>query len=170
VKEGSMNPILEELGRQHRDAERILVELSAAVGRLRSEGPCGAGVLAALIRCRTLIQDEVDAHFREEEQALFPVLGRRIGSEDGPIAVLMEEHSAFRRFQLDYERALAALEAGASGERWKLLAGAAYAIEGVLPPHIEKEEQVLFPMAEAVLGEGEWEEVRALCRCAPPAR
>jgi regulator of cell morphogenesis and NO signaling len=126
--------------------------------------------MTALVRCRTLIQDEVEAHFREEEQALFPVLGRRIGTEDGPIAVLMEEHAAFRSFQLDYERALAALEAGGSRESRELLAGAAGAIDGLLPPHIEKEEQVLFPMAEAVLGEGEWDEVRALCRCAPPAR
>jgi iron-sulfur cluster repair protein YtfE (RIC family) len=165
-----MNPILEELGRQHRDAEHLLLDLSAAVSRLRTEGPGGSGVLAALARCRTLIQDEVDAHFRDEEQALFPVLGRRIGTEAGPIAVLMEEHSAFRRFQLDYERALAALEAGGSGEWRQLLAGAAYAIDGLLPPHIEKEEQVLFPMAEAVLEEGEWDEVKALCHCAPPAR
>lgn len=164
-----MNPILEDLERQHRAAEHLLADLSAAVRRLRSEGSGGPGVLADLARCRTLIQNEIDAHFREEEQALFPVLGRRIGTEDGPIAVLMEEHSVFRRLQLDYERALGALEAGESGEWPERLAGAADAIHGLLPPHIEKEEQVLFPMAEAVLEDGEWDEVRALCRCAPAA-
>jgi hemerythrin-like domain-containing protein len=165
-----MNSILEELGRQHREAEHLLVELSAAVSRLRSEGPGGPGVLAALVRCRTLIQDEVEAHFREEEQALFPVLGRRIGTDDGPIAVLMEEHSAFRSLQLDYERALAALEAGGSGQWPELLVGAADAIDGLLPHHIEKEEQVLFPMAEAVLEASDWDELKALSHCAPPAR
>jgi hemerythrin-like domain-containing protein len=164
-----VNPILEELGRQHRDAEHLLVDMSAAVSRLRSEGPGGPGVLADLGRCRTLIQDEVDAHFNEEERALFPVLGRRIGTADGPIAILMEEHRAFRGLQLEYERALAALEAGESGEWQERLAGAAGAIEGLLPPHIEKEEEVLFPMAEAVLGDGEWDEVRALCHCPPAA-
>jgi hemerythrin-like domain-containing protein len=140
-----VNSILEELGRQHRDAEHVLADLAAAVGRLRSEGPEGPGVLADLVRCRTLIQHEVDAHFREEERALFPVLGRRIGTEDGPIAVLMEEHGAFGRLQLEYERALAALEAGESGDWPERLASAAGAIDGLLPPHIEKEEEVLFP-------------------------
>lgn len=164
-----MNPILVELCRQHRDAECLLADLAAAVSRLRSEGPRESGVLADLARCRTLIQDEVDAHFREEEQALFPVLGRRIGTEDGPIAVLMEEHGAFRRLQLEYERALAALEAGEFGEWQERLTGAADAIEGLLPAHIEKEDEVLFPLAEAVLEESEWDDVRALCRCAPAA-
>lgn len=157
-----MNPILEELVRQHRDAEQMLVELSAAVTRLRSAGAGEPGVLTDLARCRSLIQGEVDAHFREEEQALFPVLGRRIGTEDGPIAVLMEEHCAFRRHQLEYERALAALEAGEDGEWRERLASAADAIDSLLPVHIEKEDQVLFPMAQAVLEEGEWDEVRAL--------
>jgi regulator of cell morphogenesis and NO signaling len=164
-----VNPILEELRRQHRDAEHLLVDLSAAVSRLRSEGPGEPGVLTDLVRCRTSIQVEFDAHFRDEEQALFPVLGRRVGTEDGPIAFLMEEHRAFRGLQLEYERALAASDAGDSGEWQERLAGAADAIADLLAPHIEKEEQVLFPMAEAVLGEGEWDEVRALCRCAPAA-
>jgi hemerythrin-like domain-containing protein len=32
----------------------------------------------------------------------------------------------------------------------------------LIPPHIEKEENVRFPMAESMLGEGEWVEVRRL--------
>jgi regulator of cell morphogenesis and NO signaling len=167
LRRNPMNPILEELSRQHRDAEHMLAELSAAVTRLRSQGAGGPGVLTDLVHCRSMIQGEVDTHFREEEQALFPILGRRIGTEDGPIAVLMEEHCAFRRLQLEYERALAGLEAGREGDWQERLVGAADAMGSLLPPHIEKEDQVLFPMAEAVLEEGEWDEVRALCHCAP---
>ena len=162
-----MNQMLEELSRQHRDAEQLLEELSAAVARLRSEGAGGPGVLAELGRCRRLLQGEVDAHFREEEQALFPILGRRIGTEEGPIAVLMEEHFAFRRHQLEYEQALAALEAGRDGPWREHLVAAARAIGSLLPPHIQKEDEVLFPMAEAVLDEGEWDEVRTLWHGAP---
>ena len=164
-----MNPILEELGRQHRDAEQMLVDLSAAVTRLRSEGPGGPGVLTDLVRYRSLIQGEIDAHFREEEQALFPILGRRTGTEEGPIAALMEEHCTFRRLQLEYEQALAALQAGKGGEWQERLVGAAHAIGSLLPPHIDKEDQVLFPMADAVLEESEWDEVRVLCRRARAA-
>gem|GEM_PF-2544735 len=32
----------------------------------------------------------------------------------------------------------------------------------LIPPHIYKEENMLFPMAESMLGEGEWVEVRRL--------
>jgi hemerythrin-like domain-containing protein len=32
----------------------------------------------------------------------------------------------------------------------------------LIPPHIYKEENMLFPMAEAMLGEREWVEVRRL--------
>ena len=164
-----MNPVLEELSRQHRDAERMLVDLSAAVTRLRLEGAGEPGVLADLARCRSLIRSEIDAHFRDEEQALFPILGRRIGTEEGPIAVLMEEHRAFRRHQLEYEEALAAFEAVGDGPWRDGLAGAAQAIGSLLPPHIEKEDQVLFPMAEALLEESEWDEVNALRRRRPAA-
>jgi hemerythrin-like domain-containing protein len=31
-----------------------------------------------------------------------------------------------------------------------------------MPPHIEKEESALFPMAEQMMGKEEWGEVRAL--------
>jgi len=42
------------------------------------------------------------------------------------------------------------------------LSEAGDAIGRLMPPHIEKEESVLFPMAEQMLGKEEWGEVRAL--------
>jgi iron-sulfur cluster repair protein YtfE (RIC family) len=157
-----MEPILEELFRQHRDAEAMLVKLAAGVGRVRREGAGGPAVLGELAELRGDIQGEVLSHFREEELALFPVLGRHLDSSSGPIAAMMEEHALFRQLELQFEEALAALESGHREDWEHRLCDAGDAIGRLLPPHIEKEESVLFPMAESMLEEGEWAEVRRL--------
>jgi iron-sulfur cluster repair protein YtfE (RIC family) len=157
-----MESILAELFRQHRDAEGMLAKLAAGVGRVRREGVQGAGVLDDLRDLRREIQGEVLSHFREEEQALFPVLGRHIDSASGPIAMLMEEHAIFRQLELQFEEAVAALEAGLKDGWEKKVCDAGASIARMLPEHIEKEESVLFPMAEGMLGEEEWGEVRRL--------
>ncbi len=157
-----MEPILEELFRQQSGAEAMLVKLAAGVGRVRREGAGGPGVLGELGEVRKDIQGEVRSHFREEELALFPVLGRHIDSSSGPIAAMMEEHAQFRQLELQFEEALASLESGHRDEWAQKLCDAGDAIGRLLPPHIEKEESVLFPMAESMLEEDEWAEVRHL--------
>jgi regulator of cell morphogenesis and NO signaling len=159
-----MESIMEELLRQHRDAEAMLVKLSAGVKRVQREGVEGAGVLDDLRVLRRAIQGEVLSHFREEEQALFPVLGRHIDSASGPIAMLMEEHAIFRQLELQFEEAVAALEAGFRDGWEERVCDAAASIARLLPAHIEKEESVLFPMAEDVLSADEWDQVRRLWR------
>jgi regulator of cell morphogenesis and NO signaling len=159
-----MESIMEELFRQHRDAEGMLVKLAAGVKRVEREGVKGAGVLDDLGDLRRAIQGEVLSHFREEEQALFPVLGRHIDSASGPIAMLMEEHAIFRQLELQFEEAVAALEAGFRDGWEEKLCDAARSIARLLPAHIDKEESVLFPMAEDVLSADEWDQVRRLWR------
>jgi hemerythrin-like domain-containing protein len=159
---GQKESILEELFRQHREAEGMLTKLAAGLGRVRREGAGGPGVLGDLADLRREIQGEVLSHFREEEQALFPVLGRHLDSSAGPIASLMEDHARFRQLELQFEEAVAALEAGLRDD-WEIkLAEAGEAIGRLLPGHIEKEDEVLFPMAEQMLDEAEWAEVGRL--------
>jgi len=157
-----MESILEELFRQHRDAEGMLVKLAAGVKRVEREGAKAAGVVDDLRDLRRAIQGEVMSHFREEEQALFPVLGMHIDSASGPIAMLMEEHAIFRQLELQLEEAVAALEAGFRDGWEEKFCDAAYSIARLLPAHIDKEESVLFPMAEGVLSADEWDDVRRL--------
>jgi regulator of cell morphogenesis and NO signaling len=157
-----VNSTLEELMNQHREAERMLDRLATATRMLSQQGPADRAALAELAACRGEIQHEIDSHFRHEEQGLFPVLGRKVGTDDGPIAALMEEHCTFRRLQLEYEAGLAGLEADAGQEWADRLLLAARDIGSLLPGHIQKEDEVLFPMAESMLEEDEWNEVRNL--------
>ena len=159
-----MHAILEGLLRQHRDAEAMLTELRAVTGRIRSGATKQPDVMAALSSLRHEIQGEVLSHFREEELALFPVLGRHVDTSSGPIVILMEEHAQFRQLELEFEEALAAIESGYQDGWEDRLCDAADAIERLLPPHIEKEDEVLFPMAESMLDEAEWSEVERLWR------
>jgi hemerythrin-like domain-containing protein len=64
--------------------------------------------------------------------------------------------------ELEFEEALAALESRYQDGWEEKLCQAGDAIGRLMPPHIEKEESVLFPMAEQMLGNDEWTEVRAL--------
>ena len=156
-----MNTMLGGLFDQHRGAEQMLERLAAATQRLRREG-AQADVLKEFQGCREVLEGEVGSHFREEEQALFPVLGRHLGLEDGPIAAMMEEHARLRQLQLVYEGSLAALEYQHPGDWAESLQRAAEGILNLLPLHIAKEDEVLFPMAESMLGEAEWDECRTL--------
>jgi hemerythrin-like domain-containing protein len=159
-----VHPILEGLFRQHRDAEVMLADLSAVGRRVKSGATRQLDVMTELLRLRREIQGEVLSHFREEELALFPVLGRHVDASSGPIAVLMEEHAQFRQLELEFEEALAAIESGYE-DRWPdKLCDAADAIGRLLPPHIEKEDGVLFPMADSMLDDSEWSEVERLWR------
>jgi len=92
------------------------------------------------------------------------VLGRHIASASGPIAMMMEEHAIFRQLELQFEEAVAALEAGFRDGWEEKVCDAAGSIAHLLPAHIEKEESVLFPMAEDVLSADEWDDVRRLWR------
>ena len=159
-----MHPILEGLFRQHRDAEAMLADLETAAGRVKAGGAAHPDVLAELARLRHEIHGEVLSHFREEELALFVVLGRHIDAAGGPIAMLMEEHAQFRQLELEFEEALAAIELDFHDGWPDRLCEAAEAIGRLLPPHIEKEDTVIFPMAESMLDESEWSQVERLWR------
>jgi hemerythrin-like domain-containing protein len=83
-------------------------------------------------------------HHAKEERALFPALAQAgvPAGEGGPIGVMLEEHVEGRGL-------IAAMEAPHPGAR----AIAAQAYVGLLRAHIEKENGVLFPLADAVLDE-----------------
>lgn len=82
-------------------------------------------------------------HHAKEETALFPAMVKAgVPSEAGPIAVMLEEHEEGRRL-------VATIEASAGGSR----VAASHAYVGLLRAHIDKENGIVFPLAESVLDE-----------------
>ena len=80
-------------------------------------------------------------HHGKEERCLFPALAKAgVPEAGGPVAVMLEEHDRGRAL-------LRAMESGAAADR----ARAAREYVGLLREHIDKENGVLFPLADAVL-------------------
>ncbi|MDW7967697.1 MAG: hemerythrin domain-containing protein, partial [Thermoanaerobaculum sp.] len=93
-------------------------------------------------------------HHGKEEDLLFPALEScGFSREVGPLAVMLVEHQRGRALVRQAAQALEAAAGGdrqAAGEVARALADWAQLIE----QHIAKENRVLFPMAQEVLGEG----------------
>ncbi len=85
-------------------------------------------------------------HHGKEEGHLFPALvGKGVADEGGPVGAMLAEHRLGREYIAAMKEALAA------GDAEKLrAAGEGYG--GLLQAHIGKENNVLFPMADRLLG------------------
>ncbi len=93
--------------------------------------------------------DEFDhgLHHQKEEQLLFPALERvGLSPDQGPTAVLRDEHRRIRFWRLRLEQTLVARD------RTRLAATAASYVD-VLRSHVMKENQILFPLCRRLLDE-----------------
>lgn len=90
-------------------------------------------------------------HHAKEEKNLFPMLEKKgMAHDSGPIAVMLAEHAEGRRRLSGIAEALDAAERDDRDAMMKVAENlAAYVI--LLSNHIDKENNVLFPMAEKLL-------------------
>lgn len=126
---------------------RALLSLEAAAERLVVGGALPGGLWTEMIDWLRAFADH--NHHAKEEKALFPAMVKAgVPAEGGPIAVMLEEHAEGRAL-------LAAMRTGASVDQ----VAAAQRYIRLLRDHIDKENGLLFPLAEAVLDEREEAEV-----------
>jgi hemerythrin-like domain-containing protein len=152
-----MSSTIDLLGQQHQE---VLARLAAVDAGLLTRGAFDLAPFASFLA------GEVRAHFALEEEALFPIMARHLGTGQGPLAVMDAEHVAFRALLQALQDTLAAGDV--PGQR----AAAAETIH-LLRGHIHKEDHVLFPMATHMLSAEEQQEVdrraAALTRAAATA-
>jgi hemerythrin-like domain-containing protein len=114
-------------------------------------GPLGNGDAGALARAGEVVdflRNFVDrCHHAKEERHLFPALTATAGAA-APIAVLLSEHQEGRRLVAEISSALEKGQLGDAAEGLR-----AYGV--LLRAHIDKEEGVLFPLADRALGPDE---------------
>ncbi len=151
-----MDPI-ERLMSEHRIIEKLLGALSGYCDALDGGAEAKREDLASFVRC---IREFADAyHHGKEEDILFRTLVERgMPVEGGPIAVMLSEHDEGR----GYVAAMAAaLEGGGpfSADERRQVAAAARAYVGLLGNHIQKEDNILYPMARDFLDAGAWTEL-----------
>jgi hemerythrin-like domain-containing protein len=102
-------------------------------------------------------------HFDKEEQALFPEFDNFMPRGVGPLAVMMEEHQVLRNTNEILQRAVAAYLGSASNPETTrtIIESGSHFIE-FLRSHINKEDHILFSMAEMHLNQNQNQKVLKL--------
>ncbi len=145
------------LRHEHEAILKMLEVTEQVANRLERGEAVRQEVLANLQEFFRLFADQ--CHHGKEEDLLFPLLEQKgIPRTGGPIGVLLHEHEEGRSLIRQMGDAAGATESGlaGAGSRW---AGAARGYVGLLRGHIEKENNVLFMMAERLLTPGEQEQL-----------
>ena len=128
------SPATAGLRDEHEVILQALAVLERVADRLASGRPVNDSTLTDLVQFLQTFADR--CHHGKEEDQLFPAM--RAKGAGGPLALFLEEHEEGRR----YLRTLAS--SAPSAER----AAAARRYVGMLQDHIERENEVLFPMAD----------------------
>lgn len=152
-----MERATEALKHDHRVIERVLGVLERALFKMEQGGAADRELFGKAIE---FFRGFADAcHHQKEEQILFPRLAERgIPVEGGPIGVMHEEHEEGRRYLRGLAEGVAALDRDPEQAR-QLILGNGKGYAGLLRAHIQKEDYVLFPLADGVLTTGEQREL-----------
>jgi hemerythrin-like domain-containing protein len=143
-----MGAAIEILMGEHRVIERVIDALVAFTDEVQR----GSGDRAELARFVRFIRGFADGwHHGKEEDILFRAMGRAgFPAQGGPVAVMLAEHDMGRAHVRSLDRL--AGQAGAwTGEERARVAEEALGYASLLRAHIRKEDEILYPMAEARL-------------------
>jgi iron-sulfur cluster repair protein YtfE (RIC family) len=166
-----MNAI-EHLLAEHREIMAEMAPLRAVVADLAARGEAALPeALPVLNRVGRLMETRLAAHARKEDDGLFPALEAIFGAQGGPTVVMRREHQDIHaqgellrqtlhelnevehpRIEAGGERLRALARAGGSAEACQ---ATAEEILRLVDLHFQKEEQILFPMAEQLLDEAQ---------------
>ena len=145
----------EILSDEHRVIERVL----GAVEKL-AKGPVAA--LEPWKKALDFIRNFADqCHHFKEEKVLFPAMeAHGIPNQDGPIGMMLTEHEEGRAHVRAMLAALELIEAGNEAAKASLL-NSAQGYCRLLREHIQKEDEILFPMADEAISADEQKKLAA---------
>jgi hemerythrin-like domain-containing protein len=148
---------IDELHHEHEAIGRVLTLLERQLECHQRNGGLNANVLRGSLEFLRGFADR--CHHGKEEAALFPALATKNPVlESGPVKVLTSEHDAGRHLLRELEEAIPGVDAGQPAAEAK----ASRAIElytRMLRKHIEKEEGIVFVLAQSLLTEAEAEDL-----------
>jgi hemerythrin-like domain-containing protein len=142
---------------EHRLIERVLDALEIASSRLSRNEPVRPEFFLEAVEFFAGYAD--GCHHHKEEEVLFGAMGGPDGPEaGGAVAMLLDEHQEGRRLIHDLRDGAKRLAAGDDSARRDITTSARRYIT-LLEDHIEKEDEMLFPLAEELLSSTEQDEV-----------
>lgn len=137
------------LSSEHRVIERVIATLETASARLESGQ---ATRPEFFIDAADFIKGFADGcHHAKEEGVLFKaMIANGLPAQGGPVNVMLMEHEQGRAFTRGMRAAAERMRAGDAGAAGEVIDNArGYA--QLLRQHIQKEDRVLFPMADQVI-------------------
>ena len=137
-----MQTVTERLTGEHRSCDDLFAAAEA--------GAADGNLDAARSGLESFVTD-MEHHFQREEQVLFPAFEARTGQSQGPTMVMRGEHEQMRQLFRELRQSLAREDS----ERFL---GLSETLLMLMQQHNAKEEQMLYPMSDQVLG-GEVEEL-----------
>lgn len=141
------------LGEEHRRVWPLLDDL-ASIAESLSPGTADEASIRRYAEAVQKIKDELDIHLLREERILFPSLEAFLPRDSGPLAVMLAEHEDLRTDEAKMKELLASGSGASAGLREVALRFVA-----VLKAHIQKEDNILFPMAEMHLNPADKERI-----------
>ena len=148
----------EMLKEEHQGVLKKLTAFEGVIGRLDKRAD-----LAELKELAAFFKTEFWGHFDKEEQALFPEFDSFMPHGSGPIAVMLEEHRVLRETNEVMQEAIARYLKGADDAATKktITDNVSHFIN-FLRSHINKEDTILFMMADMHLDQRQMEKVARL--------
>ena len=131
-----MSTILEFLGSDHHACDDVFASAEAAVAQ--KDWDSARSLFAQF-------QVAMTRHLAMEEDVLFPAFETRTGMRSGPTEVMRMEHAQMR----DLLQEMAAAAANADQDRYL---GLSETLNMLMQQHNLKEENMLYPMSDRVLG------------------
>ncbi|MGC8555072.1 MAG: hemerythrin domain-containing protein [Candidatus Acidulodesulfobacterium sp.] len=141
-----LNP-LDALREEHTEMRTVLNKFENILKKI----PAGVSD-SELNEISEYLNQDVELHFKREEDALFPVLGNYIGIETGPINVMLIEHNSCRELTGDLKKRI-------EGKDYKSIASSGKTLIELLSEHEDKEDGILFQIAEMQLGQNEKQDI-----------
>lgn len=144
---------------EHRVIERAISALTAYARGISRGNDLPRHDLAGFVK---FLQDYADTHHHgKEEDILFrTMMDHGMPVEGGPLGVMLAEHTEARRLT----GALAELAAGDApwdSEQRRRLLFAATGYARLLKDHIQKEDRILYPMADRMLPDEAWQQIES---------
>ena len=130
------NAVAEVLSRDHRRCDSLYAD---------AENSANEGNVEAMVLHGQRFLVAMTYHFRMEEELFFPTFEEKTGMRQGPTAVMRSEHEQMRNLMGQIEQAIGQKDAD-------LFLKAGGTLLFVMQQHNVKEEQMLYPMADAHLG------------------
>lgn len=142
--------VIDTLMSEHRRIEKMLFCLTKYVNDLTAQKSVDQSDLKKFSDFLRNYSDRMH-HFKEEDLLFKAMIENGFPDDDGPIAVMLSDHKEGR----GYVKVLASCTAGPdlnwSKNDIQKIAHAAHSFAGLLAQHIQKEDQILYPMALQIL-------------------